>query len=217
MNVLRPGPGVGGHCIAVDPWFLVQAAPDEARLIRAARAVNDAMSEAHRARPDRFVGLATLPMQDPRRSVDELDRAARLPGIRGVYLYFGVPGSDDVAAEYRDVVVKDREADRVRAIYRELLSGSTGSYESPFPDGVELLNAYYTSRGSLYLDWNQALVKEFQGGSGRERQLLASIVLTAADNLPDVTEVVLLVEGNPVETIGGHFDVMTPLAVADWR
>jgi len=143
--------------------------------------------------------------------------ASELEGIRGVYLYFGVPGSDDVAAEYRDVVVKDREADRVRAIYRELLSGSTGSYESPFPDGVELLNAYYTSRGSLYLDWNQALVKEFQGGSGRERQLLASIVLTAADNLPDVTEVVILVEGNPVETIGGHFDVMTPLAVAEWR
>jgi len=143
--------------------------------------------------------------------------ASELEGVRGVYLYFGVPGSDDVAAEYRDVVVKDREADRVRAIYRELLSGSIGSYESPFPDGVELLNAYYTSRGALYLDWNQAMVKEFQGGSGRERQLLASIVLTAADNLPDVKEVVLLVEGSPVETIGGHFDVMTPLGVDEWR
>ena len=45
VNVLRPGPGVGGHCIAVDPWFLVDAAPDAARLIRTARAVNDAMPE----------------------------------------------------------------------------------------------------------------------------------------------------------------------------
>jgi UDP-N-acetyl-D-mannosaminuronic acid dehydrogenase len=45
VNVLRPGPGVGGHCIAVDPWFLVGAAPNEARLIRAAREVNDAMPE----------------------------------------------------------------------------------------------------------------------------------------------------------------------------
>ena len=43
VNVLRPGPGVGGHCIAVDPWFLVTAAPDVARLVRTARAVNDAM------------------------------------------------------------------------------------------------------------------------------------------------------------------------------
>ena len=42
VNILQPGPGVGGHCIAVDPWFIVAAAPDEARLIRTAREINDA-------------------------------------------------------------------------------------------------------------------------------------------------------------------------------
>ena len=42
VNILQPGPGVGGHCIAVDPWFIVASAPDEARLIRTAREVNDA-------------------------------------------------------------------------------------------------------------------------------------------------------------------------------
>ena len=42
VNILQPGPGVGGHCIAVDPWFIVDAAPEEARLIRTAREVNDA-------------------------------------------------------------------------------------------------------------------------------------------------------------------------------
>ena len=42
VNVLRPGPGVGGHCIAVDPWFIVSAAPEQARLMRTAREVNDA-------------------------------------------------------------------------------------------------------------------------------------------------------------------------------
>lgn len=41
VNVLRPGPGVGGHCIAVDPWFIVDAVPEHARLIRTAREVND--------------------------------------------------------------------------------------------------------------------------------------------------------------------------------
>jgi UDP-N-acetyl-D-mannosaminuronic acid dehydrogenase len=41
VNILRPGPGVGGHCISVDPWFLVQAAPDLAGLVRASRLVND--------------------------------------------------------------------------------------------------------------------------------------------------------------------------------
>ncbi len=45
VNVLQPGPGVGGHCIAVDPWFIVSSAPDEAKLIRTAREVNDAKPE----------------------------------------------------------------------------------------------------------------------------------------------------------------------------
>lgn len=41
VNILQPGPGVGGHCIAVDPWFIVSSAPNESQLIRTAREVND--------------------------------------------------------------------------------------------------------------------------------------------------------------------------------
>lgn len=42
VNILQPGPGVGGHCIAVDPWFIVNKTPDLANIIRTAREVNDA-------------------------------------------------------------------------------------------------------------------------------------------------------------------------------
>jgi len=49
VNILKPGPGVGGHCIAVDPWFIVASAPTEARLVRAAREIND-------AKPDWVIG-----------------------------------------------------------------------------------------------------------------------------------------------------------------
>ena len=41
VKILQPGPGVGGHCIAVDPWFIVEAAPEQALLIRTAREIND--------------------------------------------------------------------------------------------------------------------------------------------------------------------------------
>jgi len=41
VNILRPGPGVGGHCIAIDPWFIVESAPDLARIVRTSREVND--------------------------------------------------------------------------------------------------------------------------------------------------------------------------------
>jgi UDP-N-acetyl-D-mannosaminuronic acid dehydrogenase len=49
VNLLKPGPGVGGHCIAVDPWFIVHSAPAQARLIKMAREVND-------AKPDWVIG-----------------------------------------------------------------------------------------------------------------------------------------------------------------
>ncbi len=42
VSILQPGPGVGGHCIAVDPWFIISSAPERTRLIRTAREVNDA-------------------------------------------------------------------------------------------------------------------------------------------------------------------------------
>ena len=42
VKILQPGPGVGGHCIAVDPWFIVDSAPEHAKLIKTAREVNDA-------------------------------------------------------------------------------------------------------------------------------------------------------------------------------
>lgn len=49
VNILQPGPGVGGHCIAVDPWFIVSADPENSQLIRTAREVND-------GKPDWVVG-----------------------------------------------------------------------------------------------------------------------------------------------------------------
>ena len=49
VNILQPGPGVGGHCIAVDPWFIVDSAPDLARMIHTARTVND-------GKPDWVIG-----------------------------------------------------------------------------------------------------------------------------------------------------------------
>ena len=45
VNILHPGPGVGGHCLAVDPWFVVEKAPQEAQLIHLSREINDAQPQ----------------------------------------------------------------------------------------------------------------------------------------------------------------------------
>lgn len=60
VNILAPGPGVGGHCIAVDPWFIVAQDPATARLIRMAREVNDAKTDWVIARiRERAASMAT--------------------------------------------------------------------------------------------------------------------------------------------------------------
>jgi len=69
VNVLQPGPGVGGHCIAVDPWFIVHSCPEEARLIRQARLVND-------GKPDWVIRRVSVRFR-------ALDRAAELRGDPG--------------------------------------------------------------------------------------------------------------------------------------
>ncbi|GAB2662621.1 UDP-N-acetyl-D-mannosamine dehydrogenase [Arenimonas aestuarii] len=95
VSILNPGPGVGGHCIAVDPWFIVASAPDDARLIRQARLVNDAkpqfvmaqVEEALAGKPNARVaclGLTYKPDVDDFRESPALQIASelskRLPG-----------------------------------------------------------------------------------------------------------------------------------------
>lgn len=100
VNILRPGPGVGGHCIAVDPWFLVSVANDACRLIRTARSINDdkpdwvvqrVLRRAERFRSPRIacLGLAYKPDVDdlresPAVAIVERLRAAGVGELRVV-------------------------------------------------------------------------------------------------------------------------------------
>ena len=76
--------GVGVHCLSLTQPMLYWASPDLSE--RLAVAYNDACAEVHEAYPERFLGLAILPMQEPELALKELERAKSLPGIRGVYM-----------------------------------------------------------------------------------------------------------------------------------
>ena len=70
VNVLQPGTGVGGHCIAVDPWFIVDTAPKEARIIRTAREVND--NKPHWVLKSVKLAIADVLAAEPHRTMDSL-------------------------------------------------------------------------------------------------------------------------------------------------
>jgi aminocarboxymuconate-semialdehyde decarboxylase len=84
--------GVTVHALSLMPPMVYWA--DGALGDRLARLVNDALAEASRAHPDRFVFLATLPMQDPEAAVNEVERAVTELGCRGIYLGTNIRGKE---------------------------------------------------------------------------------------------------------------------------
>jgi UDP-N-acetyl-D-mannosaminuronic acid dehydrogenase len=111
VNILQPGPGVGGHCIAVDPWFLVASAPKVARLIRTAREVNDfkAVYSERRIRalldavPDgkvALLGLAFKPDIDDFRESPAMEIALSLAKTRGQRIMLVEPFAEEMPAGF---------------------------------------------------------------------------------------------------------------------
>ena len=107
VNILQPGPGVGGQCIAVDPWFLVAGAPQAARLVRTAREVNDHKAIYTRERigalleaaPDgkvALLGLAFKPDIDDFRESPALEIAEGLARSHGERMLVVEPFTQDL-------------------------------------------------------------------------------------------------------------------------
>ncbi len=152
VNILSPGPGVGGHCIAVDPWFIVGAAPELTPLIRTAREVNDhkphhvasqVVAKSARFRDPTIVclGLAFKANIDDMRESPAVeivqDIATALPGVEiqvcepyAHDLPAKLGGLENVvlkpvetAVDDADIVVLLVDHDQFRAVNRSRLSG----------------------------------------------------------------------------------------------
>ncbi|GAC13358.1 UDP-N-acetyl-D-mannosamine dehydrogenase [Aliiglaciecola lipolytica] len=115
VNILQPGAGVGGHCIAVDPWFIVDSAPDKAKIIKTAREVNDskpewvlekiteALNEWHKANPTKsrsestvaIFGVAFKPDIDDLRESPALEIAKKVSAL-GCQTYVVEPNIDQL-------------------------------------------------------------------------------------------------------------------------
>lgn len=99
--------GVDVHALSLTAPMVYWASPGFGLAL--AQAYNDAASAAHVSHPDRFVGLAMLPMQSPELALRELERAAKLPGMRGLYLATHVNGANLDERAFWDIYAKAQE------------------------------------------------------------------------------------------------------------
>jgi aminocarboxymuconate-semialdehyde decarboxylase len=105
---LMDAQSVGMHALSLTQPMVYWA--DDDLGVQLCRAYNDAISAAHQAHPNRFIGFACLPMQNPVLALEELNRATKLPGVKGVYL----------ATAIRDRELSDRSFFPVYARCEEL-------------------------------------------------------------------------------------------------
>jgi len=99
--------GVDVHALSLTAPMVYWASPGFGLAL--AQAYNDAAAAAHAKYPGRFVGLAMVPMQAPELAVKELERAAALPGMRGLYMATNVNGADLDEKRFWDVYAKAEE------------------------------------------------------------------------------------------------------------
>ncbi|TNZ68061.1 UDP-N-acetyl-D-mannosamine dehydrogenase, partial [Vibrio parahaemolyticus] len=129
VNILQPGPGVGGHCIAVDPWFIVSKTPEEAQIIHTARKVNDgkpdwvinkvklAIAEFLQANPDKTArdvtvacyGLAFKPDIDDLRESPAMAITQKIAEMHAGRVIAVEPNIDAVPEKLKHVELMDFE------------------------------------------------------------------------------------------------------------
>jgi len=114
VNILKPGPGVGGHCVSVDPWFLVEGAPELTPLIRQAREVND-------AQPESVVALVESTLGDV--------KGRRITALGLSYK----PDVDDL-----------RESPAIKIVRALVGKGAEVLFHEPFAPGAEVEGAHST-------------------------------------------------------------------------
>jgi spore germination protein GerM len=138
---------------------------------------------------------------------------------KSVTVYFGNKGADAFLTETREIPAGGGFEAQVKAAVGELLKGPQGGDRvGVMPAGTELRQAFWVEDSqTLYLDFNNALVANHPGGSAGEYFTIGAILKTVSANFPQVKRVQILIDGNKVETIAGHYAVDKPIDVQKWR
>lgn len=170
VNILQPGPGVGGHCIAVDPWFIVHGAPEETPLIRTARGVNDgkihhviaraeALIEAHPGQTVACLGLAFKANIDDFRESPARAVAARLARKYGNRIKVVEPYASELPREFEGTAAELIDVDTALESCGVLIVLVDHDAFKAVPLAERMTKAVYDTRG-IWLDQPKAALPE---------------------------------------------------------
>jgi len=157
---------------------------------------------------------ATPPAQTPAQPAAEGDVDARK--ITATLYYVATTGTELVGVT-RDVPYGATPSAQARHIVEAQLGPPPSGLLSAIPPGTTVHTVYITTRGEAYVDLSRQLLTGHAGGSMNEALAVYALVNAMAVNLPDVSAVQLLVDGQEVDSIDGHLDLRHPLRRAsEW-
>ena len=153
------------------------------------------------------------PVRPPREKVVEAP-----PQATPVQLYFASAEGTTLIGESRVVTLPEDPSDRLRVLVHELAAGSTSGGQALVPAAATVRAAYLLQDGeTLCLDFSRDLKTGLNPGSTAEYLALQSLLQTVGANVPGVKRVQLLIEGQIVESLGGHYDLTRPLELEEWK
>jgi spore germination protein GerM len=128
-----------------------------------------------------------------------------------VRLYFEAPDRDGLLPEDREVPFSPDLALQLRTVVEELARGSTTGLTATLPQGTRVLEVFVQARGVAWVNLSAEAASGLPGGSRAELLTVYSVVNTIVTNFPAVRRVRILVNDEPVTSLGGHVDVSRPL------
>ena len=126
-------------------------------------------------------------------------------------LYFEAPDREGLLPEEREVAFSADLARQLRTVVEELAKGSTTGLVATLPAGTRVLEVFVQARGVAWVDLSSEATSGLPGGSKAELLTVYSVVNTIVTNFPAVSRVRIVVNDQPVTSLGGHVDLSRPL------
>lgn len=126
-------------------------------------------------------------------------------------LYFVSPGGLRLVAIETEVPFGEGLAEQARRIVEAQIGEAPTPYAAPFPAGTTMRALFLTDRGDVFVDLSREASTRHPGGSLAETLTVYALVNALTANLPAVSRVQILVEGQEVDTLAGHIDLRQPL------